>query len=167
MKNFALILAILFCVSAVNVATAQLTKKEKKEWKKKLKKTSPEQFKRMYDENASLKSEVSSMQGQLSSVQSTMSDKDAKIAELVAEHFDLRPRGIIEMLDLLRPIYQQTAAYGHFGREEKDFTWEKTDKADALRAAAEHQMTLGRRTCSSTFTFQKDYNIIILLWLID
>lgn len=60
---------------------------------------------------------------------------DAKIAELVAEHFDLRPRGIIEMLDLLRPIYQQTAAYGHFGREESDFTWEKTDKADALRAA--------------------------------
>ena len=81
MKNFVLMLAIIFCVSAVNVATAQLTKKEKKEWKKKLKKTSPEQFKRMYDENASLKSEVSSIQGQLSSIQASMGDKDAKIAE--------------------------------------------------------------------------------------
>jgi len=60
---------------------------------------------------------------------------DAKIAELAQEHFDLRPRGIIQMLDLLRPIYQQTAAYGHFGREEADFTWEKTDKAEALKAA--------------------------------
>ncbi len=60
---------------------------------------------------------------------------DTKISELVQEHFDLRPRGIIEMLDLLRPIYQKTAAYGHFGREDSDFTWEKTDKADALRAA--------------------------------
>ena len=82
MKNLALILAIIFCVSTVNVATAQLTKKEKKEWKKKLKKTSPEQFKRMYDENASLKSEVSSIQGQLSSLQASMGEKDAKIAEL-------------------------------------------------------------------------------------
>lgn len=60
---------------------------------------------------------------------------DAKISELVQEHFDLRPRGIIEMLDLLRPIYRQTAAYGHFGREIADFTWEKTDKADLLKAA--------------------------------
>ncbi len=58
------------------------------------------------------------------------------IANLVREHFDLRPRGIIEMLDLLRPIYRQTASYGHFGRELPDFTWEKTDKAAALRAAA-------------------------------
>ena len=82
MKNLVLILVVIFCVSAVNVATAQLTKKEKKEWKKKLKKTSPEQFKRMYDENASLKSEVSSIQGQLSSLQSSQGDKDAKIAEL-------------------------------------------------------------------------------------
>ena len=82
MKNLVLILAIIFCVSAVNVATAQLTKKEKKEWKKKLKKTSPEQFKRMYDENASLKSEVSSIQGQLSSLQASVGEKDAKIAEL-------------------------------------------------------------------------------------
>lgn len=60
---------------------------------------------------------------------------DAKICQLVEQHFDLRPRGIIEMLDLLRPIYQKTAAYGHFGREDADFTWEKTDKAAALRAA--------------------------------
>jgi len=86
MKNLVLILAIIFCVSAVNVATAQLTKKEKKEWKKKLKKTSPEQFKRMYDENASLKSEVSSIQGQLSSVQASMGEKDAKIAELTEQN---------------------------------------------------------------------------------
>jgi S-adenosylmethionine synthetase len=61
---------------------------------------------------------------------------DEKIAELVHEHFDLRPRGIILMLDLLRPIYEKTAAYGHFGREEPEFSWERTDKAQALRAAA-------------------------------
>jgi S-adenosylmethionine synthetase len=61
---------------------------------------------------------------------------DEKIAQLVQEHFDLRPRGIIKMLDLLRPIYQKTAAYGHFGREEPEFTWEATDKAAALREAA-------------------------------
>lgn len=61
---------------------------------------------------------------------------EAKIADLVREHFDLRPRGIIEMLDLRRPIYRATAAYGHFGREDAAFTWEKTDKAAALRAAA-------------------------------
>ncbi|MRI31544.1 methionine adenosyltransferase [Endozoicomonas sp. OPT23] len=61
---------------------------------------------------------------------------DARIGELVREHFDLRPKGLIDMLDLKRPIYQATAAYGHFGREEADFTWERTDKADALRAAA-------------------------------
>lgn len=60
----------------------------------------------------------------------------AVIEKLVREHFDLRPRGIIEMLDLLRPIYRQTASYGHFGRELPDFTWEKTDKADLLRAEA-------------------------------
>ncbi len=58
------------------------------------------------------------------------------IANLVREHFDLRPGGIIEMLNLRRPIYQETAAYGHFGRELPEFTWEKTDKADALKAAA-------------------------------
>jgi len=61
---------------------------------------------------------------------------DDKIAELVASHFDLRPKGIIQMLDLLRPIYQKTAAYGHFGREEPEFSWELTDKAKSLRAAA-------------------------------
>lgn len=60
----------------------------------------------------------------------------AVIERLVREHFDLRPRGIIEMLDLLRPIYRQTASYGHFGRELADFTWEKTDKAALLRAEA-------------------------------
>ncbi|HCE08070.1 MAG TPA: methionine adenosyltransferase [Oxalobacteraceae bacterium] len=61
---------------------------------------------------------------------------DEKIAELVREHFDLRPKGIVQMLDLLRPIYQKTAAYGHFGREEPEFSWERTDKAAALRASA-------------------------------
>ena len=60
----------------------------------------------------------------------------AMIEKLVREHFDLRPRGIIEMLDLLRPIYRQTASYGHFGRELPDFTWEKTDKAELLRVEA-------------------------------
>ena len=61
---------------------------------------------------------------------------DEKIAELVMEHFDLRPKGIVQMLDLLRPIYAKTAAYGHFGREEPEFSWERTDKAAILRAAA-------------------------------
>jgi len=61
---------------------------------------------------------------------------DEKIAQLVQEHFDLRPKGIVQMLDLLRPIYAKTAAYGHFGREEPEFTWERTDKAAILRAAA-------------------------------
>ena len=61
---------------------------------------------------------------------------DEKIAALVNEHFDLRPKGIIQMLDLLRPIYEKTAAYGHFGRDEPEFTWEATDRADALRVAA-------------------------------
>jgi S-adenosylmethionine synthetase len=61
---------------------------------------------------------------------------DDRIVELVREHFDLRPKGLIKMLDLLRPIYRNTAAYGHFGREEADFTWEKTDKAAALKDAA-------------------------------
>jgi len=61
---------------------------------------------------------------------------DDRLAALVAEHFDLRPKGIIQMLDLLRPIYSKTAAYGHFGREEPEFTWERSDKAAALRAAA-------------------------------
>ncbi|MBT7022956.1 MAG: methionine adenosyltransferase, partial [Gammaproteobacteria bacterium] len=61
---------------------------------------------------------------------------DGKIEALVREHFNLRPRGIVEMLDLLRPIYQQTAAYGHFGRTEEALTWERTDKANELRDAA-------------------------------
>ncbi len=61
---------------------------------------------------------------------------DADIAKLVTAHFDLRPKGIIQMLDLLRPIYQKTAAYGHFGRDEPEFTWEAIDKVQALRAAA-------------------------------
>jgi len=61
---------------------------------------------------------------------------DEKIAQLVAEHFDLRPKGIIQMLNLLRPVYRKTAAYGHFGRSEPEFSWEATDKAAALKAAA-------------------------------
>jgi len=61
---------------------------------------------------------------------------DSRIEELVREHFDLKPKGLIQMLDLLRPIYGITAAYGHFGRTEDSFTWERTDKADALRDAA-------------------------------
>jgi S-adenosylmethionine synthetase len=61
---------------------------------------------------------------------------DEQIAKLVSEHFDLRPKGIVQMLDLLRPIYKKTAAYGHFGREEPEFTWERKDKAAALKAAA-------------------------------
>ena len=61
---------------------------------------------------------------------------DEKIAKAVQDVFDLRPKGIIQMLDLLRPIYEKTAAYGHFGRELPEFTWEKTDRAAALRAAA-------------------------------
>ena len=60
----------------------------------------------------------------------------ARIVELVDKHFDLRPGAIVRDLDLRRPIFRKTAAYGHFGREDHDFTWEKTDKADALRADA-------------------------------
>jgi len=58
------------------------------------------------------------------------------LTNLVLEHFDLRPKGIVNMLDLLRPIYAKTAAYGHFGRDEPEFTWEAADKAAALKAAA-------------------------------
>mgnify|MGYP003419805098 FL=1 len=61
---------------------------------------------------------------------------DDRLAALVSRHFDLRPKGIVQMLDLLRPIYQKSAAYGHFGREEPEFTWERTDKAALLRAEA-------------------------------
>ena len=59
---------------------------------------------------------------------------DDEIAKLVRKHFDLRPRGIVEMLDLLRPIYSKTAAYGHFGRNEPEFTWEALDRVPALKA---------------------------------
>ncbi|WP_416191187.1 methionine adenosyltransferase [Neisseria sp. CCUG12390] len=61
---------------------------------------------------------------------------EADLIKLVREHFDLRPKGIVQMLDLLHPRYSKTAAYGHFGREEPEFTWERTDKAAALKAAA-------------------------------
>ena len=61
---------------------------------------------------------------------------EARVIELVREHFDLRPRGIVTMLNLLQPIYRQTASYGHFGREDIDVPWERTDKAEALRKAA-------------------------------
>ena len=61
---------------------------------------------------------------------------DDVLTKLVLEHFDLRPKGIVQMLDLLRPIYTKSAAYGHFGRDEPEFTWEATDKAAALKAAA-------------------------------
>jgi S-adenosylmethionine synthetase len=61
---------------------------------------------------------------------------DEKIAALVNKHFDLRPKGIVQMLDLLRPIYKKSAAYGHFGRDEPEFSWERTDKAALLRAEA-------------------------------
>jgi S-adenosylmethionine synthetase len=62
--------------------------------------------------------------------------EDKKIKNLIKEHFDLRPKAIIQHLDLLRPIYKKTAAYGHFGRERPEFTWENTDKAEELKAAA-------------------------------
>ena len=61
---------------------------------------------------------------------------EEKLGELVREHFQLTPKGIIESLKLRRPIFKKTAAYGHFGRTEPDFTWEATDKADALRRGA-------------------------------
>src|SRR5690606_27220168 len=60
---------------------------------------------------------------------------DDEIAKLVHEHFDLRPRGIVQMLDLLRPIYCKAAAYGHFGRSEPEFSWEAQDKAEVLKKA--------------------------------
>jgi S-adenosylmethionine synthetase len=61
---------------------------------------------------------------------------DDRLSAIVAEVFDLRPKGIIQMLDLMRPIYEKTAAYGHFGREEPEFTWERRDRVAALQAAA-------------------------------
>ncbi len=62
--------------------------------------------------------------------------QDDRIAGLILEHFDLRPGAIIRDLDLRRPIYRQTAAYGHFGREDVEFPWERIDKAEALKQAA-------------------------------
>ena len=61
---------------------------------------------------------------------------DERLTALIREHFDLRPFGILEMLDLIRPIYKATAAYGHFGREDIDLSWERTDKAEALADSA-------------------------------
>jgi S-adenosylmethionine synthetase len=61
---------------------------------------------------------------------------DDKLTALVLEHFDLRPKGIVQMLDLLRPIYKKTAAYGHFGRDEPEFSWESADKAQILKSAS-------------------------------
>jgi S-adenosylmethionine synthetase len=61
---------------------------------------------------------------------------DARMTDLIREHFDLTPYGILQMLDLIRPIYKATAAYGHFGREDIDLSWEKTDKAEALADSA-------------------------------
>lgn len=61
---------------------------------------------------------------------------EERLVQIIRDHFDLRPKGLIAALDLLKPIYQATAAYGHFGRTEASFSWEKTDKADALRDAA-------------------------------
>jgi len=72
-----------------------------------------------------------------------------KIEALVSEHFDLRPGAIIRDLDLARPIYAKTAAYGHFGRDDRDFTWERTDKADALRTAAGLSAAQDRRSASA------------------
>jgi len=60
---------------------------------------------------------------------------DSKIADLISANFDLRPRGIVQMLNLLRPIYEKTAAYGHFGRDEPEFSWESLDKVETLKAA--------------------------------
>ena len=69
---------------------------------------------------------------------------DERIVELIREHFDLRAGGLVKMLDLKRPIYQGTAAYGHFGREESEFTWERTDKAELLRKSASLQTIIGQ-----------------------
>ena len=72
----------------------------------------------------------------MASTRGTGKLEEEAIVRLIREHFGLQPRDIIEQLDLLRPIYRRTAAFGHFGRSEAEFTWEKTDRADALRRAA-------------------------------
>jgi S-adenosylmethionine synthetase len=66
----------------------------------------------------------------------TASIEEDRLVEIIRGHFDLRPYGLVRMLDLIKPIFRKTAAYGHFGREDPDFSWEKTDKAEALREAA-------------------------------
>ncbi|MGA3112688.1 MAG: methionine adenosyltransferase domain-containing protein, partial [Candidatus Bathyarchaeia archaeon] len=63
---------------------------------------------------------------------------DSKILELINKYFDMRPKAIIDQLNLLRPIYKKTAAFGHFGREEPEFTWERTDKVDVLKKELEN-----------------------------
>jgi S-adenosylmethionine synthetase len=83
---------------------------------------------------------------------------DELLEELVQSHFDLRPKGIVQMLDLLRPIYEKTAAYGHFGRMEPEFSWERTDKAHALAAAAgsKSAASADRRASSALANFNLD-----------
>src|SRR5262249_14727272 len=79
-----------------------------------------------------------------------------RIEELVQEHFDLRPAAILRDLDLRRPIYQKTAAYGHFGRDDHDFTWERTDKAAVLREAAGLAAATATTTTHSRTWFGSD-----------
>ncbi len=79
---------------------------------------------------------------------------DATITKLVQEHFDLRPKGIIQMLDLLRPIYEKSAAYGHFGREEPDFTWEATDKGSGTCRSSRHRTGRRARGISAQFALK-------------
>jgi len=70
---------------------------------------------------------------------------EEQLVELIRSHFPLTPRGIIEALNLRRPIYRKTAAYGHFGRPDPEFTWERVDKADALRQAAGRDRVTAKR----------------------
>ena len=71
---------------------------------------------------------------------------DAKIVEIIRKTFPLKPAGIIKYLDLLKPIYSKTSCYGHFGREEPEFTWEKTDKAEILRKEAGYEFSINTQT---------------------
>ncbi len=109
MKNLAILLAIIFSVATIGTVEAQLSKKERKEWKKKLKKTSPEQFKRMFDENASLKQEVSSLQGQLATLQSNLGEKEAQVAELSEKNQSLEARIAEIQASLAKEEEQETA----------------------------------------------------------